>query len=61
LQKHPFTRLSTIDNPFSVKDIRDRLGVLRAMDNTELQEMMSRYTAELTSISHNRYSEFLEI
>lgn len=61
LTKHPFTTLSVIANPFNVREIAKRLDYLSAMNNAELQEIISNYSSEVTSISRERYAEFLHL
>lgn len=59
LQKHPYTQLSEIRNPFDVREIAARLNHVSEMNNSELQAVMSDYSQKLAGISHDRYAEFL--
>jgi hypothetical protein len=61
LTQHPFTTLSVISNPFDVREIGKRLDYLSAMNNAELQEIISNYSSEVTRISRERYAEFLHL
>ena len=61
LMEHPFTALSVITNPFNVGEIGNRLDYLSAMSNTELQEIISEYSLEITRVSRERYAEFLDL
>jgi hypothetical protein len=59
LQSHPFTALSTVENPFNTREIANRLDYLITMDDSELRQIIGDYVEQLTALSHDRYSEFL--
>jgi hypothetical protein len=61
LEDHPFTKLSTMENPFDVREIATRLDHLKAMDNTELNTIISDYTKKLSAVSRERYITFLDL
>jgi hypothetical protein len=61
LEKHPYTKLSQVDNPFNVKGISDRLDALKDIKSDELALIIGDYIEQLVSISQARYCEFLEL
>lgn len=61
LETHPYTKLSTILNPFDVIEMSKRLSFLRNMDNGELNDIANDYSRKITEISIGRYVDFLGI
>lgn len=59
LEEHPYTKLSTIVNPFDVNEMSKRLSLLRNMDNKELNDIAGDYSMKITEISIARYADFL--
>jgi hypothetical protein len=59
LEEHEFTQLSTIQNPFSVEEIVERINRLAAMPKTEISAIIEDYKAKLNKICLSRYVEFL--
>ncbi len=59
LGNHPYTKLTTITNPFDVREIAFRLDVIKEIDNSELQSIMVDYARQIASVSISRYCDFL--
>jgi hypothetical protein len=61
LEDHPYKKLTTITNPFDVREIASRIDIIPEISNSELQSMMADYRSRLSAISLSRYLEFLEL
>ena len=61
LEDHPYKKLTTIANPFDVREIASRIDIIPEISNSELQSMMADYRSRLSAISLSRYLEFLEL
>ncbi|MDR5855206.1 class I SAM-dependent methyltransferase [Caballeronia sp. LZ062] len=61
LEDHAYVRLTAVDNPMSVDDVRRRIDEVLSVGASELQDVMSDYRGALLELSRARYLEFLEI
>lgn len=61
LADHPYTRLSEVANPFDVGEIANRIDILNGISGSELDGILSDYSARLAALSKDRYAEFLQL
>lgn len=61
LESHPYTKLTTVQNPLSVSEIQRVADTVLSISGDELYEMMASYKSNIKQLSLTRYTEFLEI
>lgn len=61
LEAHPYTSLTTVDNPLDVEAISTAIARVANVPPAELGGMMKDYREEITKVSLTRYGEFLEL
>lgn len=59
LEEHPYKKLVRVDNPLSLRDIREAIESVVAVPEMELSQMMEDYRLQLTELSRQRYLDFL--
>lgn len=61
LEDHPYSRLTTVENPLSIDRIYEGLGRVLDTPPTELIDMMTDYRSLLTATSLARYADFVDL
>lgn len=61
LEDHPYSRLTTVENPLSIDRIYEGLGRVLDTPATELIDMMTDYRSLLTATSLARYADFVDL
>lgn len=61
LEDHPYVRVTQVEDPLSVADVRRTLRRILAVPAAEMDEMMASYSSQMVALSFARYSELMEI
>lgn len=61
LEDHPYVRSTSISDPTSVREIRERIDQLLDIEETERVDLVRDYQRQSDLISVERYNDFLEL